>query len=100
PNFGGATVYTTTRAGYARQCPNLGRLLRNLQFTATGESQVMAAMLERHEQPEVAASEWLRSHSQVAAAWLTGVYRVDGRPALTTAVAGGGNTPPFERWMT
>jgi glycine betaine/proline transport system substrate-binding protein len=100
PNFGGATVYTTTRAGYSRLCPNIARLLRNLRFTATGESEVMAAMLERHEQPDAAAAEWLSSHPQVAAAWLTGVNRMDGRPALAAAVSGGASTPRFERWVT
>ena len=35
PNFGGATVYTNTRAGYVQDCPNIGRLLKNLKFTLT-----------------------------------------------------------------
>ena len=34
PNYGGATVYTNVRAGYLEQCPNVGRLLRNLQVHA------------------------------------------------------------------
>jgi len=33
PNYGGASVYTNTRAGYTLQCPNVGRLLKNLHFT-------------------------------------------------------------------
>jgi len=28
-----------TRAGYSAQCPNVGRLLTNLQFTPHGESE-------------------------------------------------------------
>jgi glycine betaine/proline transport system substrate-binding protein len=100
PDFGRATVYTTTRAGYSRLCPNLGRLLRNLKFTATGESQVMAAMLERHEQPDAAAAAWLQGNPSVRAAWLAGVYRVDGRPALAASVAEGNSGSIFEHWMT
>ena len=38
PNFGGATVFTNTRAGYLAACPNVGRLLKNLKFTPRGES--------------------------------------------------------------
>ena len=36
PNFGGASVYTNTRAGYSLQCPNVGRLLRNLHVHHQG----------------------------------------------------------------
>src|SRR2546430_12693202 len=31
------SVLTLTRAGYLAQCPNVGRLLQNLQFTTAGE---------------------------------------------------------------
>ncbi|MGB3317385.1 MAG: glycine betaine ABC transporter substrate-binding protein, partial [Albidovulum sp.] len=30
PNYGGAEVFTNTRAGYAAECPNTGKLLTNL----------------------------------------------------------------------
>ena len=33
PNFGGATVYTNIRKGYAGDCPNVSKLLSNLRFT-------------------------------------------------------------------
>ena len=33
PNFGGATVFTNVRAGYLKECPNVGRLVQNLKFT-------------------------------------------------------------------
>ena len=32
PNYGGATVYTLTRAGYENNCPNVYKLLQNLKF--------------------------------------------------------------------
>ena len=41
PNFGGATVYTNVRKGYVQECPNIGQLLKNLEFTLTMENQVM-----------------------------------------------------------
>src|SRR5258708_40286457 len=45
PNFGGATVYTNTRAGYSGEYPNLGPLLKNLTFELKIENEVMGAML-------------------------------------------------------
>ena len=34
PNFGGATIYTNVRAGYAQECPNIGRLLQQPEVHA------------------------------------------------------------------
>jgi glycine betaine/proline transport system substrate-binding protein len=82
PNFGGAAVYTNVRAGYAAECPNVGRLLRNLKFTPRGESEIMSAILDRRETPDLAATAWLKAHTTVLAQWLDGVHTFDGRPAL------------------
>src|SRR5207245_11750906 len=76
-DFGGATVYTVVRHGYAASCPNVASLLRNLRFTTQGESEVMSAMLERHAPPEDAARQWLQSHPDVRQSWLTGVRTFD-----------------------
>ena len=102
PNYGAATIYTTVRAGYLSQCPNVGRLLRNLQFTLRGESEMMNAILNLHQQPDVAAAAWIRAHGALVAQWLEGVRSVDGRPALlaiqgTVAPAPGHR---FEGWIT
>jgi len=59
PNYGGARVLTLARTGYVQQCPNVGRLLRNLVFTTHGESEIMRSILAEHKTPEVAAGEWL-----------------------------------------
>ena len=102
PNYGGASVYTNTRAGYTLQCPNIGRLLRNLHFTTKGESQVMAAILDQHQPPEVAAAAWLKANPAVVSAWLDGVYTFDGRPALD-ALAGAHKASgawSFEHWVS
>jgi len=88
PNFGGATIYTVTRKGYSAQCPNMGRLLANLSFTLRGESEMMAGILDRHEQPEVAATQWLKSHPDAVKAWLDGVRTFDGRPAYSLRTGG------------
>jgi choline ABC transporter permease protein len=102
PNFGGATIYTNVRAGYTDACPNLGRLLRNLQFTLAGESQMMDAILNQHQQPEVAAAAWLKANPKAVNAWLAGVQTFDGRPALTASRAGAevAVAPTFDGWMS
>jgi glycine betaine/proline transport system substrate-binding protein len=83
PNFGGAAVYTNVRAGYTKECPNVGRLLANLKFTPHGESEIMSAILDRKEAPDLAASQWLKANPAVLAQWLAGVKTFDGKPALT-----------------
>jgi len=102
PNYGGASVYTNTRAGYALQCPNIGRLLMNLRFTLTGENQMMASILDQHQPPEVAAAAWLKANPVAVSAWLDGVYTLDGRSALdalagTRTVSGGWS---FQQWVS
>jgi len=102
PDFGGATVFTNIRAGYLRECPNIGRLLRNLRFTLRGESEVMAGILERKLAPEAAAAEWLEANPAALKVWYEGVSTFDGRPALQESAP-----PPvaraargFEPWVT
>ncbi len=101
PNFGGATIYTVTRKGYSAECPNMGRLLANLKFTLRGESEMMAAILDRHEAPEIAATEWLKANPTSTKAWLEGVLTFEGRPAASALAH---TAPPprpggFEQWV-
>jgi choline ABC transporter permease protein len=101
PNYGEARVYTNTRAGYSQQCPNIGRLLRNLSFTTQQESRVMGDILDRHESPEAAAEAWLKANPGVVAGWLDGVLTLDGRPARSAvrgarALIGGWS---LEQWL-
>jgi len=101
PNYGGATIYTVTRKGYSAECPNMGRLLANLKFTLRGESEMMAAILDRHEAPEIAATEWLKANPTATKAWLEGVLTFEGRPAVSALAH---TAPPprpggFEQWI-
>jgi glycine betaine/proline transport system substrate-binding protein len=82
PNFGGATIYTTTRAGYAAACPNLGKLLGNLKFTLVMEDEVMNAILNDKQDPEAAAGAWLKAHPDTLDSWLGGVTTLSGEPGL------------------
>ncbi len=82
PNYGGATVYTNVRAGYLEECPNVGQLLKNLEFSLEMENEVMGAILDDGEQPEAAAKAWLVAHPEVLDGWLDGVTTLSGEPGL------------------
>ena len=101
PNYGGATIYTVTRRGYSAECPNIGHLLANLKFSLRGESEMMAAILDRHEQPDIAAAEWLKANPTAAKAWLGGVLTFDGKPAYAALAHSAAPPPPggFEQWI-
>jgi glycine betaine/proline transport system substrate-binding protein len=79
PDFGGATVNTAVRTGYAAECPNVGTFLNNLAFTVEMENEIMDAILNGKKAPEKAAKEWLAAHPQVVDTWLAGVTTLDGK---------------------
>ncbi len=82
PNFGGAEVFTNVRKGYGSACPNLGRFLKNLSFSLAMENQIMGAILDDGEEPNKAATAWLKKHPDVIAGWLDGVTTLDGKDGL------------------
>ncbi|WP_102226065.1 choline ABC transporter substrate-binding protein [Acidimangrovimonas sediminis] len=82
PNYGGATVYTNTRAGYVKECPNVGKMLENLSFTLDMENTIMGKILDDGEQPQAAAKEWLKAHPDAIKPWLKGVTTKDGGDAV------------------
>ena len=59
--FGGATVYTNVRAGYANECPNVGKFIANLKFDLPMENEMMDAILKGKDAKE-AATEWLKAN--------------------------------------
>ncbi len=81
PNFGGATIYTNTRAGYTTECPNVGAFLKNLKFSLQMENEIMKKILDDGEEPEAAGSEWLKANPTAVDAWLAGVTTKDGGDA-------------------
>jgi len=102
PNYGGATVLTLARRGLLTECPNLAQLLRNLEFSPRGESEIMQAMVDGRATPEAAADAWLAAHPATLAQWLSGVTTFEGG-----AVAAAGRAGParglgsgFERRLT
>ncbi|MDH3263469.1 MAG: choline ABC transporter substrate-binding protein, partial [Paracoccaceae bacterium] len=87
PDLGGATVYTNTRAGYAEECPNTGKLLQNLKFTLAMENEIMGKILNDGMDPEAAAKDWLAANSDVLGPWLEGVTAKDGGDAMAAVTA-------------
>jgi glycine betaine/proline transport system substrate-binding protein len=87
PNFGGATIYTNTRAGYVAECPNTGKLLQNLAFTLPMENEIMGAILNDGADPRDAAKAWLTANPTVWEPWLEGVTTKDGGDAKAAVAA-------------
>jgi len=81
PNLGGATVFTNTSAGFTDACPNVGKLLMNLEFSLAMENEIMGAILNDGEDPADAATAWLSANPDVVMGWLNGVTTVDGGDA-------------------
>ncbi len=82
PNLGGASVFTNTSSGYADACPNVGKLLQNLEFSLAMENEIMGAILDDGEDPADAAATWLTANSEVLDGWLDGVTAKDGGDGL------------------
>ena len=87
PDFGGAEVYTNTRAGLVAECPNLGVFLNNLEFTLEMENEIMGAILNDGTVPEEAARAWLSANPDTLGPWLEGVTTLDGGDALDAVMA-------------
>jgi glycine betaine/proline transport system substrate-binding protein len=79
--FGAATVHTNVRAGYTKECPNVGKLLTNLKFTLSMENQIMDAIL-KGEDADKAAMAWLKANPTAIDPWLDGVTTFDGQPGV------------------
>nr|WP_321464027.1 choline ABC transporter substrate-binding protein [uncultured Cohaesibacter sp.] len=87
PDYGGATVYTNSRAGYAQECPNVGKLLNNLEFSLQMENEIMGYILEEGMKADEAATRWLKDNPSVLDQWLEGVTTLDGAEALPAVKA-------------
>lgn len=81
--FGGeGVVYTTTRKGFSEECPNVGKLLKNIKFTLEMENKIMGKILDDGEDADDATKEWLKNNPDTLAKWLDGVQTKDGEPGL------------------
>ena len=87
PDYGGATVLTNTRKGYAQDCPNVGRFLTNLVFTLQMENQIMGAILDDGGVANEAATQWLKANPDALTPWLEGVTTFDGDDGMAAVKA-------------
>ncbi|MBN8242594.1 choline ABC transporter substrate-binding protein [Nitratireductor aquimarinus] len=87
PNYGGATVHTNTRAGLSEECPNLGKLLKNMVFSLQMENEIMGKILDDNQEPQKAAAEWLKANPDALGPWLEGVTTFSGETGLDAVKA-------------
>lgn len=86
--FGGeGVVYTTTRKGYAEECPNVGALLKNMKFSLAMENEVMGKILNDGEEAGDATEVWLKANFDQVEPWLAGVTTLDGGDAVAAVKA-------------
>jgi glycine betaine/proline transport system substrate-binding protein len=79
--FGAATVHTNVRAGYTKDCPNVGKFLDQLKFSLSMENKIMDEILKGTD-ADKAATEWLKANPGALDAWLAGITTFDGKPGL------------------
>ncbi len=87
PNYGGAEVATNTRAGYVKECPNVGKLLENMEFSLPMENEIMGKILNDGDEPQAAAKAWLSAHPDTVTPWLADVTTKDGKDGLAAVEA-------------
>lgn len=81
------SVNTLARKGYAQQCPNVGKLLANLQFTQDMENAIMDQVLNGDANNDAAIKAWLKANPAVVDGWLQGVTTREGGDAVTAVQA-------------
>ena len=81
PNYGSTTIYTVSRKGFAKDCPNLAKLFGQLDFTVETENMIMGAIAEGKD-PKAVAADRIKAEPAVLETWLAGVTTVKGEPAL------------------
>jgi glycine betaine/proline transport system substrate-binding protein len=82
PDYGGASVWTLARTGWAAECPNAAQFFKNLVFDVDMENEMMGLILDEGEKPGEAAEEWIKAHPDRLDGWLADVTTLDGEPGL------------------
>jgi glycine betaine/proline transport system substrate-binding protein len=87
PNFGGATVHTLSRRGYAAECPNAARFFSQLVFDLDYENFGMQQIMGEGLSPQDAAKMMIASRPELLEGWLKDVTTLDGQPGLPVVKA-------------
>jgi len=81
PNYGAAEVYTVVSNTLATRCPNVSKLISNMEFNVDMEGKVMQPIMDK-KPPTLAAKAWLKANPDALTKWLDGVQTKDGKPGL------------------
>jgi glycine betaine/proline transport system substrate-binding protein len=81
PDFGGSTVHTLARRGFAADCPNVAAFFGNLVFDVAWENAGMNLIMNDGQTAPDAARAMIAQDPGVLTAWLDGVTTRDGQPA-------------------
>ena len=77
--FGGeGQVHTVTRNGYSDECPNIGKLFSQMNFSLEMENSIMGQILDDGADPEDATLEWIKANPETVTGWADGVTTLDG----------------------
>jgi glycine betaine/proline transport system substrate-binding protein len=87
PNFGGATVHTLSRRGYAADCPNAARFFSQLTFDLDYENFGMQKIMGEGLSPQDAAKVTMAARPELLDGWLKDVTTLDGQPGLPVVKA-------------
>ena len=87
PNYGGATVNTVTRPGFAGQCTNLAKLFQQITFNVDMENQIIANVLQNKVDINTAALNALKGNPALLNTWLKGVTTTSGADGLQAVQA-------------
>lgn len=86
--FGGiGTVQTLSRAGYAEECPNTGKLFSQMGFTLDMENMIMGQILDEGADPDEATMAWIKENKDTVMGWVDGVTTADGGDAAAALSA-------------
>lgn len=86
PNYGSATVNTVSRKGYQAQCPNVGRLFAQMEFTVALENRVISDVLEQKVDARTAGLRQLKANPKLLETWLSGVKTYAGEDGLAAVM--------------
>jgi glycine betaine/proline transport system substrate-binding protein len=87
PNFGGATVHTLSRKGYAAECPNVAKFFGQLAFDLDYENLGMQKIMGDGMAAPDAAKEMIAARPELLDVWLKDVTTLDGQPGLPAVKA-------------
>ncbi len=82
PDFGGATVHTLSRKGYAEACPNAAKFFAQLAFDIDYENQGMQKIMGEGMAAPEAAHAMIAARPDLLEAWLKDVTTLSGEPGL------------------